>query len=122
MIATKSTHQVDSTRGTRLATTQIEDRTVLLRSAFFLSYTAIVPLLAAGVVTSQQTTGPSRFPHVTDGAFTGPEWSDIVPSHFIPSNSYLYADQPTSTRPWHSTNPADTFMLMYDEGWAHNTA
>ena len=73
---------------------------------------------------AQTTTGPSAFCHVTDGSFTDcdagtpgdEEWSDITPTFFAETDSYLYADQadldPTLAGP---ESPMDTFMLMYDE-------
>ena len=68
--------------------------------------------------------GPSAFCHVTDGSFTdcdpatagAEEWSDITPTFFPETESYLYAGQadldPTLAGP---ESPMDTFMLMYDE-------
>src|ERR1051326_1818261 len=66
-----------------------------------------------------QTTGiPSKFCHVTDGAFTacpvaGVEWSDVPVLAFPESHSFLYADQanldPTLSSPY------NTLTLMYDE-------
>jgi hypothetical protein len=69
--------------------------------------------LAPGAAAS----GPSAFCHNTDGAFdTCPdghqEWSDITPTFFAPTQSYLYADQANLTTPG---SPPDTFLLMYDE-------
>jgi len=58
--------------------------------------------------------GTSAFPHVTDGAFTGLEWSDVT---FIEQGTtFLYADQ-ADLDPLRATplSPVDTFMLMYDE-------
>jgi hypothetical protein len=61
--------------------------------------------------------GPSAFGHVTDGQFDvingHQEWSDVTPSFFAASGSYLYADQANLNHA--PGSPPDTFMLMYDE-------
>ncbi|HEX6901892.1 MAG TPA: nidogen-like domain-containing protein [Thermoanaerobaculia bacterium] len=77
-------------------------------------------LAAAGAAFAQARVGPSAFCHQTDGAFTacpgGQEWSDITPTFFPETNSYLYADQADLDPGLGSQdNPLDTFMLMYDE-------
>src|SRR5215472_4573400 len=67
-------------------------------------------LLSAGAA-------PSAFGHITDGQFDvingHQEWSDITPSFFPASHSYLYADQANLNHP--AGSPPDTFMLMYHE-------
>ncbi len=67
--------------------------------------------------TSHAVTNQSAFCHSTDGAFTTcpdghAEWSDVTPTFFSASNSYLYADQASLINP---SGPPDTFLLMYDE-------
>jgi hypothetical protein len=61
--------------------------------------------------------GPSALGHITDGQFDmingHQEWSDVQPSVFPGSGSYLYADQANLNHP--AGSPPDTFMLMYDE-------
>ena len=68
--------------------------------------------------TAQITGTPSKFCHVTDGAFTacpggGQEWSDVPVLSFPQTQAFLYADQanldPTLT------SPNNTLTLMYDE-------
>src|SRR2546427_820691 len=61
---------------------------------------------------SHAATGPSAFCHATDGALTACpdghiEWSDIQPTFFAPSGSYLYADQANLTNP---VAPPNTFL------------
>ena len=61
--------------------------------------------------------GPSAFGHITDGQFDvingHQEWSDITPTFFAATHSYLYADQANLHHPAGSS--PDTFMLMYDD-------
>jgi hypothetical protein len=61
--------------------------------------------------------GPSAFGHITDGQFDvingHQEWSDITPTFFPSTHSYLYADQANLNHP--PGSPPDTFMLMYDD-------
>src|SRR5262245_39078559 len=88
-----------------------------LRSVILALGATLSPFLALLGQTSPTTSShPSVFPHVTDGAFTGNEWSDVPFTHFAASNSFLYADQ-ADLDPLLGTpgNPYDTFMLMYDE-------
>jgi hypothetical protein len=63
------------------------------------------------------SSGPSAFGHITDGQFDvingHQEWSDIQPTIFPSTGSYLYADQANLNHP--PGSPPDTFMLMYDE-------
>jgi hypothetical protein len=84
-------HASSGPRRTRLTVEQLEDRTLL--------------------------SGPSAFGHITDGQFDvingHQEWSDITPTFFPATRSYLYADQANLNHP--PGSPPDTFMLMYDE-------
>lgn len=64
---------------------------------------------------------PSGHCHVSDGLWTvcpdgSAEWSDVVPTHFSATDSYVYADQADLSPDLGSPgSPVDTLMLMYDE-------
>jgi hypothetical protein len=76
---------------------------------------------AAALPAAAPAAGPSSHCHVSDGAWTvcpngSSEWSDVAPTRFAATNSYVYADQadlsPALSSPG---SPVDTLMLMYDE-------
>lgn len=85
----------------------------------------VVVLLAVVIAPTSQVSAqagrPSAFCHKTDGILTicpdgRQEWSDITPSFFPRTKTYLYADQadldPTRGVP---NGRVDTFLLLYDE-------
>lgn len=82
-----------------------------MASKVFSYVAAVLLFFALGRVAVAQTSGgPSANCHTTDGTFTAcangqAEWSDVQPTFFPASNSFLYVNQ----------DPTHTFLyLMYD--------
>src|SRR2546423_4357376 len=97
-------------------------RSPILRIALILGF--LSPSLLSGPptgVAARTLDAPIPVCHVTDGVFSlcpdgRAEWSDVTPTGFAQTNSFLYAAQADLDPVRHTpTSPVDTFMLMYDE-------